>query len=68
MCVCPVFGSNRVKNCLRVLVMITESHCDNQTSLYCQPNLYWLAVSSALDTQTNNLGWKLPQKGYCHGS
>lgn len=56
-------SSFRIKSCEKcMLTMNTKSHCDNQASRYCQPNLAWLAVSSALDTQTKHLGWKLPQK------
>lgn len=42
-------------------VMIPTSHCDNQASPSLS-KLYWQAVSSALDTQTKHLGWKLTLK------
>ena len=45
-----------------MLTMNTKSHCYNQASHYCQLSLAWLAVSSALDTQTKHVGWKLPHK------
>lgn len=69
MCLLSSFGPNNV-NKMNILRFSYEHRRSlrNQTSLFLSTKSLMASLTSARDTKTKHMGWKLPEKCYCHGS